>query len=54
MSGAVTFYCPGCDNRISIRGSAIASVGDEFGNVGCLNSEDHEDGEPLVMYEEDS
>lgn len=46
------FECPGCDNKISINGDALMDVG-RFGVVGCMNEEDHDDGEPLVMYEEE-
>lgn len=50
----VRFTCPGCDNSVLIsetRGGLIAN--DMSFTVGCDNTEEHDDGEKLVMWPDD-
>lgn len=47
---ATVLYCPGCGYEVKIGRDIYKPF--ESG-VGCMNTEEHEDGEPLVMYAKD-
>ena len=37
------YRCPGCGNEV------IATEGQSW-DIGCNNTEEHDDGEPLIMF----
>lgn len=45
------YTCPGCGSGVSVPNKAAKIIGfDEV--MGCNNVEEHDDGEPLVMWED--
>lgn len=45
-----TFRCPECGYSVAVNDGLTKHAGDLFGLIGCLNTDEHEDGEPLVMH----
>lgn len=50
MSVSTVLFCPGCGNEVKIPRGSYQPFDD---GVGCMNTEEHEDGEPLTMYARD-
>lgn len=46
------YTCPGCGSSVLVPNKA-ADIIDFDEQIGCNNVEEHDDDEPLVMWEED-
>lgn len=46
------YTCPGCDSSVLVPNVAAVSIGRDE-QIGCNNVEEHDDGDPLVMWPED-
>lgn len=46
------YTCPGCDATVLVPNQAAAILGRDE-QLGCANTTDHDEGEPLVMWSED-
>ena len=46
------YTCPGCGFSVFVPNQASANIG-PYEEMGCNNTEEHEDGEVLVMWPED-
>lgn len=54
MTMGVRFVCPGCGSAVLIPGTQGSLIANDVSlNVGCDNTEEHDDGEPLVMWPDD-
>lgn len=51
-SMTTTYKCPDCGAEVLVPDKANAMLG-PMEELGCNNTDEHDDGEPLVMWEAD-
>jgi len=50
MTMPIEYTCPGCDSSVLVPVLAAVHIGKDE-EMGCNNTDEHDDGDPLVMWE---